>query len=86
MAGFNTLIWNTKDSARAESPPIEKADEKHKRDLSTSCGFLDSVSETVAVPAKTEIPRFARDDNFVFGATVLIREDSFEGDTTRSKA
>jgi hypothetical protein len=34
MAGFNTLIWNTKDSARAEYPPIEKADEKHKRDLS----------------------------------------------------
>jgi hypothetical protein len=36
MAGFNTLIWNTKDSASAESPPIEKADEKHKRDLSRS--------------------------------------------------
>jgi hypothetical protein len=39
MAGFNTLIWNTKDSARAENPPIEKADAKHKRDL-----FRDSRS------------------------------------------
>jgi hypothetical protein len=33
MAGFNPLIWNTKNSAGAEDPPIEKADEKHKRDL-----------------------------------------------------
>jgi hypothetical protein len=40
MAGFNTLIWNTKDSATAESPPIEKADEKHKRDLSRNGGFF----------------------------------------------
>jgi hypothetical protein len=47
MAAFNTLIWNTKDSARAQYPPIEKADEKHKRDLSRSgenggarCGLI----------------------------------------------
>jgi hypothetical protein len=33
MAGFNPLIWNTKNSAGAEDPQIEKADEKHKRDL-----------------------------------------------------
>jgi hypothetical protein len=33
MAGFNPLIWNTKNSAGAGGPPIEKADEKHKRDL-----------------------------------------------------
>jgi hypothetical protein len=33
MAGFNALIWNTKNSAGAGDSPIEKADEKHKRDL-----------------------------------------------------
>jgi hypothetical protein len=33
MAGFNGLTWNTKNSAGAGDPPIEKADEKHKRDL-----------------------------------------------------
>jgi hypothetical protein len=32
-ADFNPLIWNTKNSAGAGDPPIEKADEKHKRDL-----------------------------------------------------
>jgi hypothetical protein len=65
MAGFNTLIWNTKDSARAEYPPIEKADEKHKRDLSENEGSCP-VSEKLATQAKTEIPRFARDDSFDF--------------------
>ena len=46
MAGFNTLIWNTKDSARAEYPPIEKADEKHKRDLfRTADHRLEGASE-----------------------------------------
>lgn len=33
MAGFNMLIWNTKDSARVLTRPIEKDDEAHKRDL-----------------------------------------------------
>jgi hypothetical protein len=33
MAGFNTLIWNRKDSVSGVHPQIEKADEKHKRDL-----------------------------------------------------
>jgi hypothetical protein len=33
IAGFNTLTWNRKDSAGGGHPPIEKADEKHKRDL-----------------------------------------------------
>jgi hypothetical protein len=46
MAGFNTLIWNTKDSARGEYPPIEKADEKHKRDLFRRIGHrLEGASE-----------------------------------------
>jgi hypothetical protein len=33
MAGFNTLIWKRKNSVSGPHPPIEKADEKHKRDL-----------------------------------------------------
>jgi hypothetical protein len=32
-ADFNPLIWNTKNSAGWGDSPIEKADEKHKRDL-----------------------------------------------------
>jgi hypothetical protein len=38
MAGFNMLIWNTKDSARAGYPPIENADARHKRDLFRKAG------------------------------------------------
>jgi hypothetical protein len=34
MAGFNTLIWNPKDSLSRQHPQIENADEQHKRDLS----------------------------------------------------
>ncbi|GEM_PF-4958257 len=71
MAGFNTLIWNTKDSARAELPPIEKADEKHKRDLSRSGGSR-LVWEAVEMPAK---PR-----SFVpLGITISWRHYTCEG-------